>query len=274
MLRRAPRPPAGAATSGWMPAGRSGRSRRSWRSMCGPAGRRGPRSPSRRRVRPGWLAGLGRLALALAVCLPGRAGQGRGNRLRRAVRRAAAAELCAGWPCSTPPRCPPARPSGPAGDENPGRIASDIVFVLQEKPHPLFKRDGNDLIYTHRWGAAAGRCPTGVWHRAAAGQPFRLSLPPARPHCMLCCRPAACCRLTADPGRSPSPAPAPQAAAGRRAVRQRGAAADAGWPAADRAGARPGVAAAGEGCAGGGHARDQAPRPEGQPAYQVGWLGP
>lgn len=43
------------------------------------------------------------------------------------------------WPC--------------AGDENPGRIAADIIFVLQEKPHPVFRRDGNDLIYTHRCAA-------------------------------------------------------------------------------------------------------------------------
>jgi hypothetical protein len=37
-----------------------------------------------------------------------------------------------------------------AGDENPGRIAADIVFVLHEKANDVFKRDGNDLIYTHR----------------------------------------------------------------------------------------------------------------------------
>lgn len=37
-----------------------------------------------------------------------------------------------------------------AGDEQPGQGASDVVFVIDEKPHPLFKREGNDLIYTHR----------------------------------------------------------------------------------------------------------------------------
>jgi len=34
------------------------------------------------------------------------------------------------------------------GDEHPGRIPADIVFVVDEKPHPSFQRDGNDLIYT------------------------------------------------------------------------------------------------------------------------------
>jgi len=35
------------------------------------------------------------------------------------------------------------------GDERPGEEPADIVFVLQEKPHPRFKRDGNNLVYTH-----------------------------------------------------------------------------------------------------------------------------
>lgn len=32
------------------------------------------------------------------------------------------------------------------GDERPGHIPADITFVLKEKPHPTFTRDGNDLI--------------------------------------------------------------------------------------------------------------------------------
>jgi DnaJ family protein B protein 4 len=34
------------------------------------------------------------------------------------------------------------------GDEEPGIIPADIVFILEEKPHPIFKREGNDLIHT------------------------------------------------------------------------------------------------------------------------------
>jgi len=34
------------------------------------------------------------------------------------------------------------------GDEKPGIIPADIVFILQEKPHPRFKRDGDNLIIT------------------------------------------------------------------------------------------------------------------------------
>jgi len=34
------------------------------------------------------------------------------------------------------------------GDETPTTIASDIIFTLEQKPHPQFERDGNDLIKT------------------------------------------------------------------------------------------------------------------------------
>ena len=34
------------------------------------------------------------------------------------------------------------------GDETPTTIAPDIVFTIEQKPHPQFERDGNDLIKT------------------------------------------------------------------------------------------------------------------------------
>lgn len=34
------------------------------------------------------------------------------------------------------------------GDKEPGRPADDLVFVVSEKPHSRFKRDGNDLQTT------------------------------------------------------------------------------------------------------------------------------
>jgi DnaJ-class molecular chaperone len=36
------------------------------------------------------------------------------------------------------------------GDEKPGAIPADIAFVVTEKPHDRFKRDGNDLVHTAR----------------------------------------------------------------------------------------------------------------------------
>lgn len=32
------------------------------------------------------------------------------------------------------------------GNQEPGTIPADLIFVVDEKPHPVFKRDGNDLI--------------------------------------------------------------------------------------------------------------------------------
>jgi len=34
------------------------------------------------------------------------------------------------------------------GDQNVGSIPADIIFVIKDKPHPHFKRDGVDIIYT------------------------------------------------------------------------------------------------------------------------------
>ena len=32
------------------------------------------------------------------------------------------------------------------GNEEPGIIPADVIFVIEEKPHALYKRDGNDLV--------------------------------------------------------------------------------------------------------------------------------
>ncbi|GAQ90910.1 DnaJ heat shock family protein [Klebsormidium nitens] len=36
------------------------------------------------------------------------------------------------------------------GNEQPGVVPADLVFIIDEKPHPTFKRDGNDLVTTLR----------------------------------------------------------------------------------------------------------------------------
>jgi len=37
-----------------------------------------------------------------------------------------------------------------AGNELPSGESQDLVFVVEEKDHPRFKRDGNDLVYTQK----------------------------------------------------------------------------------------------------------------------------
>lgn len=34
------------------------------------------------------------------------------------------------------------------GDETSRNIPADVVFVLKDKPHPVFKREGSDIVYT------------------------------------------------------------------------------------------------------------------------------
>uniref|UniRef100_A0A0D9WJP6 Uncharacterized protein n=1 Tax=Leersia perrieri TaxID=77586 RepID=A0A0D9WJP6_9ORYZ len=36
------------------------------------------------------------------------------------------------------------------GNEQPNIIPADIVFIIDEKPHPVFTRDGNDLVVTQK----------------------------------------------------------------------------------------------------------------------------
>ena len=36
------------------------------------------------------------------------------------------------------------------GNEQPNVIPADIVFIIDEKPHSVFKRDGNDLTVTQK----------------------------------------------------------------------------------------------------------------------------
>lgn len=36
------------------------------------------------------------------------------------------------------------------GNEHPGVIPADLVFIIDEKPHKLFTRDGNDLVTTQK----------------------------------------------------------------------------------------------------------------------------
>lgn len=33
------------------------------------------------------------------------------------------------------------------GDETPSNIPADVVFVVKDKPHPVFRREGSDIIY-------------------------------------------------------------------------------------------------------------------------------
>lgn len=36
------------------------------------------------------------------------------------------------------------------GNKQPNMIPADLTFIIDEKPHPMFTRDGNDLVATHK----------------------------------------------------------------------------------------------------------------------------
>merc|ERR1712130_870762 len=48
------------------------------------------------------------------------------------------------------------------GDEAPGTIPADLVFVVQEIPHNTFKREKNDLIVTSNISLKDALCGTAV----------------------------------------------------------------------------------------------------------------
>ncbi|GAB6027861.1 hypothetical protein CHUAL_002079 [Chamberlinius hualienensis] len=48
------------------------------------------------------------------------------------------------------------------GDQSPNKVPADIVFIIRDKPHPIFKRDGSDIKYTHKLTLKQALCGTQV----------------------------------------------------------------------------------------------------------------
>ncbi|VDN03215.1 unnamed protein product [Thelazia callipaeda] len=48
------------------------------------------------------------------------------------------------------------------GDQHPGRVPADIVFVIKDKSHPKFKREGADIRYVHKISLRDALCGTVV----------------------------------------------------------------------------------------------------------------
>merc|ERR1712107_723573 len=48
------------------------------------------------------------------------------------------------------------------GDQIPGKIPADIAFIIKDKPHPLFSRDGVNLKYTYKIPLRESLCGTVV----------------------------------------------------------------------------------------------------------------
>lgn len=62
------------------------------------------------------------------------------------------------------------------GDQSPNNIPADIVFIIRDKPHSLFKRDGSNIKYTHKISLKeALTCDTSVRIPTLTGE--RINLP-------------------------------------------------------------------------------------------------
>ncbi|XP_055628774.1 dnaJ protein homolog 1-like [Toxorhynchites rutilus septentrionalis] len=48
------------------------------------------------------------------------------------------------------------------GDQTPGKIPADISFIIRDKPHPHFKREGSDIKYTAKISLRQALCGTVV----------------------------------------------------------------------------------------------------------------
>jgi DnaJ-class molecular chaperone len=63
------------------------------------------------------------------------------NRSTRAEDKVLTIDIKPGWKAGTKITFPR------EGDQSPNSIPADIVFIIKDKPHPYFKRDGCDLVY-------------------------------------------------------------------------------------------------------------------------------
>uniref|UniRef100_A0A1A9ZR68 J domain-containing protein n=1 Tax=Glossina pallidipes TaxID=7398 RepID=A0A1A9ZR68_GLOPL len=62
------------------------------------------------------------------------------------------------------------------GDEIPGKIPADIVFIIKDRPHPIFKREGTDFRYTAKISLKQALCGTTVKVPTLQGDKITLSL--------------------------------------------------------------------------------------------------
>ena len=76
----------------------------------------------------------------------------------------------------------------PTGDERPGTTPADLVFIIEEKPHQKFSREGNDLVYNAKLPLVDALCGATVHLTTLDGRPLTVRFPLCY-GCSLACRP-------------------------------------------------------------------------------------
>lgn len=62
------------------------------------------------------------------------------------------------------------------GDQGRGKVPADIVFIIRDKPHPLFRREGSDIRYTCKISLKQALCGTVVEVPTLTGEKITLNL--------------------------------------------------------------------------------------------------
>ena len=63
------------------------------------------------------------------------------------------------------------------GDQSPNALAADVIFIIKDKPHPYFKRDGSDIKYTAKLSLReALSCNATVKVPTLDGEPLTLAV--------------------------------------------------------------------------------------------------
>ena len=61
------------------------------------------------------------------------------------------------------------------GDQIPGKVPADIVFIIRDKPHAHFKREGSDIKYTAKISLRQALCGTVVKVPTLSGETLTIS---------------------------------------------------------------------------------------------------
>jgi len=62
------------------------------------------------------------------------------------------------------------------GDQSPRREPADIVFIIRDKPHPVFRREGSDIRYACKLSLKQALCGTIVEVPTLTGEKIPLNL--------------------------------------------------------------------------------------------------